>query len=43
VFGVHIGAFNLLIEDVENDLRSDAEDTLAFLSEMKVKGCRVSK
>ena len=47
VYGVHIGSFNLLIEDVDNDLRSDANATLEFFDELKAatkefedrKGC----
>ena len=35
VYGVHIGSFNLLIEDVENDKRSDAEATMEFFHELK--------
>ncbi len=32
---MHIGAFNLLVENIENDERSDAEATLAFFRELK--------
>ena len=35
MYGVHIGSFNLLIEDAENDERSDAEATLDFFYELK--------
>ena len=35
VYGVHIGSFNLLIEDVEYNKRSDGEATMEFFQELK--------
>ena len=35
VYGVHIGSFNLLIEDVDGGRRSDAEATHEFFLELK--------
>ena len=35
VYGVHIGSFNLLIEDVDGGRRSDAKATHEFFLELK--------